>query len=80
MQAIDRLAPEQGTGEQNLYRAILVDEYVLGHSTARIMTRYAISESTFHRYRRGAIRAVAQDLMAREHSLAVSHQPPTTRL
>jgi len=72
VQAIERLRLDHGGSEQNLYRAILADEYVMGHSTARIMTRYAISESTFHRHRREAIRAVAQDLIARERALAVS--------
>jgi hypothetical protein len=70
VQAIDRLAPDDAGGEECLHRAILADEYIRGHSTARIMTRYAISESTFHRHRRDAIRAVAQDLIAREQALA----------
>jgi hypothetical protein len=70
VQAVERLAPDDGGGEQCLPRAILADEYIRGHSTARIMARYAISESTFHRHRRDAIRAVAQDLIAREHALA----------
>ena len=70
--AIDRLKPAQGaeSGEQTLHYAILHDEYVLGHSTVRIMTRRSISESTLHRYRREAIRAVAQDLETREEALA----------
>ena len=70
VQAIDRLASDDDTGEQCLYRVILADEYIRGHSTARIMARYAISDSTFHRHRWDAIRAIAQDLVAREQALA----------
>jgi hypothetical protein len=75
VRAIDSLKPGEGTGqpgEQTLYHAILHDEYVLGHSTARIMAQYAISESTFHRYRRDAIRAVAHELAIQEERLAAS--------
>jgi hypothetical protein len=72
VEAIDRLRPPAGVGpgESAPYHLILHEEYVLGHSTARIMARYSISESTLHRYRRDAIRAVAQDLTAQEEALA----------
>jgi hypothetical protein len=70
VEAIDRLKAREG--EQTLYHAILHEEYVQGHPTARIMTRHAISESTFHRYRRDAIRAVALDLTSQEETLARS--------
>ena len=48
---------------------ILYDEYVLGRPNNQIMTRYSISESTFHRYRREAIRALASELARDEESL-----------
>jgi hypothetical protein len=70
VEAIDRLKAREG--EQTLYHAILHEEYVQGHPTARIMTRHAISESTFHRYRRDAIRAVALDLTSQEEALGRS--------
>jgi len=68
--AIDRLKPGGGPDEQKLYYTILRDEYVLRHSTARIMTDYSISESTLHRYRRDAIQALASDLATQEEELA----------
>jgi hypothetical protein len=70
VEAIDRLKAREG--EQTLHHAILHEEYVQGHPTARIMTRHAISESTFHRYRRDAIRAVVLDLTSQEETLARS--------
>jgi hypothetical protein len=70
VQAIDRLASDDATSEESLHRTILADEYIRGHSTARIMARYAISESPFHLHRRDAIHAVGQDVIAREQALA----------
>jgi hypothetical protein len=70
--AIERLKPPDsaGPGEQTLYFAILREEYVLGHPVPQILIRRSISESTFHRYRRDATRAVARDLVSREQACA----------
>ena len=57
-----------GDGESGRFM-ILHDEYVLGRPNSQIMIRYSISESTFHRYRREAIAALAREL-ARQEELA----------
>jgi hypothetical protein len=41
----------------------------LGRPNTYIMTHHSISETTFHRYRRLAIRALASELAAQEQLL-----------
>lgn len=55
---------------ENLPYIILHDEYVLGRPNNQIMTRHSMSESTFHRYRRGAMWALAAELERQEDLLA----------
>ncbi len=55
---------------ENLPYIILHDEYVLGRPNNQIMTRHSMSESTFHRYRRGAMWALAAELERHEDLLA----------
>ncbi len=61
--ATEALPPGHPSTLQHL---ILRDEYVFGRPNNQIITRHSISESTFHRYRREAIRALAADLSAQE--------------
>jgi hypothetical protein len=72
--AIDRLKPAAGPnstdGARSLGHEILVEEYVLRRSTRSIMARHFISESTLHRHRNAAIRALANDLLSHERHLA----------
>jgi len=72
--AIDRLKPANGPnpvdGVPSLGHEILLEEYVLRRSTRNIMVRHFVSESTLHRHRHAAIRALANDLMAHEKRLA----------
>ena len=70
---IERLKDAGGAGSTEAERVryvILYDEYVLGRPNNQIMTRYSISESTFHRYRREAIRALASELARQEEILS----------
>jgi hypothetical protein len=71
MEALKKAAgpdlPPEGKALQYL---ILHEEYVLGRPNTSIMTRHSISESTFHRYRREAIHAIAAELAAQEALLA----------
>jgi hypothetical protein len=72
--AIDRLKPANdevrpGAPEALQYH-ILYERYVLQRSTRHVMTRRSISESTFHRYRRDAVSAVARQLEAQEELVA----------
>jgi hypothetical protein len=53
---------------------ILHHEYELGMQTSAIMNRLAISEATFHHWRRSAIEAVAGELRMQEGALAAA--PP----
>lgn len=68
--AIDGLKPASGvlrtSSPEALQHSILYEEYVCGHSTASIMVRHSISETTFHRNRRQAISAVARELAKQE--------------
>jgi hypothetical protein len=74
LDAIERLKPSDGeTGPESpaaLQYHILREEYLLGHLNKQIMTRHALSEGTFHRNRRQAIRTLAQELMSQEERLA----------
>jgi hypothetical protein len=47
---------------------ILRDAYVRGEANRDIMARLYVSEATFHRTRRSALRAVAQTLLELDHS------------
>ena len=51
---------------EGLQYVILHEEYVLGRPNTYIMTHHSIAESTFHRYRRQAIQALASELAAQE--------------
>lgn len=73
MACIERLKDAGGTGPTEaagVRYLILHDEYVVGRPNHQIMTRHSISESTFHRYRREAIRAVASELARQEELLS----------
>jgi hypothetical protein len=76
--AIERLRLAEGAGSPHdieaLQYVILHEEYVLGRPNNYIMTHHSISETTFFRYRRQAIVALASDLAAQE-SLLASQQP-----
>lgn len=71
--AIQRLRPATGDirpgSPEALQYSILHEAYVRGTSTASIMARHSIAESTFHRHRRDAVQAVARDLTRREELL-----------
>lgn len=73
--AIDRLKlpdREQTRGAPAaLQYNILREEYVLDLPNKQIMSRYGISEATFHRNRRGAIRILAQELGKRENMMSL---------
>ncbi len=60
--------PRRGSPKALQYH-ILYEEYVRGMSTASIMVRHGISESTFHRQRREAISAIARELRKQEELL-----------
>ena len=79
--AIERLRLAEGsTSPQDLEAlqyVILHEEYVLGRPNSYIMTHHSISETTFFRYRRQAIVALASDLAAQESLLAP--KPPSSR-
>jgi hypothetical protein len=49
---------------------ILRSEYVVGLPNTAIMTRYSVSEGSFHRRRRSGVQALAAELQARESQLA----------
>jgi hypothetical protein len=70
IRAIEDLKPSKGRDQQGSPEAlqynILYQAYVRGNSNNSIMVRYSISESTFHRHRRGAISAIARELMEQE--------------
>ena len=66
--AIGASAPEA------LQYYILHEEYVMRKSTSYIITRYSISESTFHRNRRAAVSAVARHLAAQEELIALKQK------
>jgi hypothetical protein len=71
--AIERLKPVGRTvrpgSPEALQYDILFEGYVREVSTTSIMVRHSISESTFHRNRREAIAAVAQELQRKEELL-----------
>ena len=75
--AIEKLKPPEGESRRDspaaLQYLILREEYLEGLLNKQIMTRHAISEGTFHRNRRQAIRSIARELQAgEEHRTGVS--------
>ncbi|MBM2811699.1 MAG: hypothetical protein HW416_2458 [Chloroflexi bacterium] len=72
--AIERLKPEgEDTRPGNaatLQYNILREEYLQGLLNKQIMARHAVSEGTFHRNRRQAIRTVAIEIHHREEALS----------
>jgi len=72
--AVERLRPTNraaaASGSQALHYSIISEAYVTGISNARIITKHAISESTFHRNRREAILGLAQELCKGEELLS----------
>jgi len=72
--AIDALKPVHADDDaaEALQYLILHEEYRLGMETKHITVRHAISEATFHRYRRAAVRAVAGHIKSREEALRVA--------
>ncbi len=68
LQAIEELRPVQGLSKNPLPRecysyVVLHDAYWVGTPNRDIMSRLQISEGTFHRTRREAVRAVARSLL-----------------
>jgi hypothetical protein len=62
---------EAGAGEkESLLYHILHEHYVIGRPATYTMTRHSIAEATFHRYRREAVKAIAEDMAAQERMLA----------
>lgn len=72
--AVDHLKPPGDSvrpgAPQALQYHILHERYELGDPTLHIRTRHSIAESTFHRYRRDAVSAVADHLQAQEELIA----------
>jgi hypothetical protein len=72
--AVERLQPPRdaqvGYSPAGLQYHILQEEYLQGLPNKQIMVRHGISEGTFHRNRREAIRILAADLCWREGELA----------
>jgi hypothetical protein len=71
VEAVERLNPaDDGAGSppsRGLQYRILHDEYLQGMPTKQVIARLGIGEATFHRRRREAIRALADELG--EHEL-----------
>ncbi len=81
-QAIERLRPagaRPSPGAANvggwLHYLVLKEAYVDGRPNKQVMQRYALSEGTFHRARRRAIDALAEDLWQRSAQRATSSSP-----
>ena len=68
--SMEKLRLAAGSEPAALEYEILHSEYVLGLPNTAIMTRYSVSESTFHRSRRAGVRALAAELQARESLIA----------
>jgi hypothetical protein len=65
-ESMETLRLASGDEPGALQYAILHSEYVLGLPNGAIMSRHSVSESTFHRSRRAGVRALANELYARE--------------
>jgi N-terminal 7TM region of histidine kinase len=83
--AIERLRPagaRPSPGTSNiggwLHYLVLKEAYADGRLNKQVMQRYAISEGTFHRARRRAIDAVAEDLWQRRAQRAAAISPSTS--
>ena len=82
-QAIERLRPAGGVrpspGTSNiggwLHYLVLKEAYADGRLNKQVMQRYALSEGTFHRARRRAIDALAEDLWQRSAQRAAASSP-----
>jgi hypothetical protein len=74
--AIEKLRPPEAESRRDspaaLQYQILHEEYLEGLLNKQIMARHAISEGTFHRNRRQAIRSVTRELQAREEHLTAT--------
>ncbi len=74
--AIEKLKPPDAEQRRDspaaLQHLILREEYLEGLLNKQIMARHAISEGTFHRNRRQAIRTVARELQSREEHLTAA--------
>jgi hypothetical protein len=72
--SIERLKPaSNGNGAHEpeaLHYQILWKEYVMGMSAKHVMIRLSLPESTFHRYRREAVAALARELKEQEDQTA----------
>jgi hypothetical protein len=84
-QAIERLRPSgarPSPGAANvggwLHYLVLKEAYVDGRPNKQVMQRYALSEGTFHRARRRAIDALAEDLWQRSAQRAAASSNPST--
>ena len=84
-QAIERLRPNgarPSPGTSNiggwLHYLVLKEAYADGRPNKQVMQRYAISEGTFHRARRRAVDAVAEDLWQRRAQRAAAISPSTS--
>jgi hypothetical protein len=84
-QAIERLRPSgsrPSPGTMNvggwLHYLVLKEAYADGRPNKQVMQRYALSEGTFHRARRRAIDAVAEDLWQRTAQRAAASSPSTS--
>ena len=69
-ESMDGLKLTAGKEPAVLQYSILHAEYIQGIPNSLIMSRHNVSESTFHRSRRAGVRAIANDLAAREARLA----------
>ena len=71
---VERMKPiEDGVGPESpaaLQYRILQEEYLQGLLNKQIMTRHSISEGTFNRNRRQAIRMLAEELAKQEQLLS----------
>jgi hypothetical protein len=72
--SIERLKPASNGNAAHepeaLHYQILWNEYVMGMSAKHVMIRLSLPESTFHRYRREAVAALARELKEQEDQTA----------
>jgi hypothetical protein len=74
IEALKPLDRDDGITPQSMQYRILREEYVDGHPTQWIETRYHISESKLHRDRRRAINLLTGNLVKQEERMARAHQ------
>ena len=74
MASVERLKPTSNGHDahqpEGLHHQILWREYVMGMSAKHVMVRLSLPESTFHRYRREAVAALARELEEQEENIA----------